>query len=123
MAHRSKSQAKSFIDQNCENLTGHFKGVIFHNCTFKKLNGLVLEDCVLMNSRFLTDDIEDALGFTLTLQCNSFRDVEFSPLLFDLYLLMAVKSSGNTEKRKKLIEIVGKERSYELLKILSSLER
>jgi len=75
-----------------------------------------------MNSRFLTDRIEDALGLTLTLDCHSFEDVECSPLIFDLLLLLLAKTKGNTDKRRKLIEFVGRDRAYEILKQLEQLE-
>jgi hypothetical protein len=110
------------IDENCENLTGHHKGAVFYNCLFKKLSGLVLEGCALNQSRFLTDDIKDALNFTLSLNCLSFDNVEFSPLLFDLFLCLAIKSKGNTEKRRQLIEVVGRDRVRELLMTLKELE-
>lgn len=96
---------------------------LFFNCTFKRLNDLTLKDCVLSHSKFTTDNIQDALGFTLTLDCFSFKDVEFSPLLFDLFLLMAIQSKGNTEKRQQLIQLLGKDRVVELLGMLARAER
>lgn len=113
----------SHIDEDNTSLSGMHENELFFNCTFDKLNGLTLKDCVLSHSKFTTNNIKDALGFTLTLDCFNFKDVEFSPLLFDLYLLMAIQSSGNTEKRKKLIEILGKDRVVELLGMLSRAER
>jgi hypothetical protein len=110
------------IDADCQDLTGHFKGAVFYNCLFKKLNGLLLEGCDLNQSKFLTDEIKDALGFTVTLNCHSFENVEISPLLFDLMLLLLCKSKGNTEKRQKLLDIIGHDRAYELLKQLKTLD-
>lgn len=113
---------KTQIDADCQDLHGKHENELFFNCTFKKLNGLTLKDCVLTQSKFLTDDIEDALGFTMTLDCMSFKDVEFSELLFDLFLTLAIMSKGNTAKRQKLVEIVGKDRVRAILAILANLE-
>jgi hypothetical protein len=110
------------ISQNCEDLKGHFKDEIFYDCTFKDLQGLTLDNCVLNKCRFLTDTIEEARGFTLTLNCNSFRNVEYSPLLFDLFLCMALKSAGNVDKRQKLLEVIGKDRAIEILTALKDLD-
>jgi hypothetical protein len=113
---------KAHINENCESISGTFEDEVFFECTFKKLNGLTLKDCDLNRSKFTTDDIRDALNFTMTLNCHSFDKVEYSPLLFDLMLCLIIKTKGNTEKRKKLIEIVGEERLREILVALSSLE-
>lgn len=110
------------ISHDCKTLKGHFKDEIFYDCTFKDLQGLTLDHCVLNKCRFLTDTVEEARGFTLTLNCNSFRNVEFSPLLFDLFICMALKSSGNTEKREKLLDVIGRDRAYELLRELKGLD-
>jgi hypothetical protein len=118
----SDSESSVHIDENCEDLTGHHKGAVFYNCLFKKLNGLVLEGCDLNRSQFLTDNISDALGFTLTLNCHSFDNVEFSPLLFDLFLCLILKSKGNVEKRKRLLDVIGHERASHLLTLLKDLE-
>jgi hypothetical protein len=111
------------IDEDCESIEGFHEKELFFNCVFKNLNGLTLKDCDLNKSKFLTDRVEDALGFTLTLDCNSFQDVEYSELLFDLLLVLIAKTKGNTEKRRKIVDILGKNRVLELLQSLSSLER
>jgi hypothetical protein len=110
------------ISQDCSQLKGHFRDEVFFDCTFDNLNGLVLDHCDLNKSKFVTDNVRDALGLTLTLTCNSFSNVEYSPLLFDLFLVMALKSSGNTEKRRKLIDVIGRERVVELLTAIKDLE-
>lgn len=110
------------IDEDCEGITGHHENGLFFNCTFRKLSGLTLKDCDLNGSAFLTDRLRDALGFTLTLNCHSFDNVEYSPLLFDLFLLMAYKSKGNDDKREKLLDVIGRERAEKLLEILKRLE-
>lgn len=110
------------IDQDCSDLSGRQVDHVFFNCTFRRLDGLTLERCDLNHSKFVTDTVEDALNFTITLGCLSFRNVEFSPLLFDLMLCLLIKSSGNTEKRRQLIEVMGRQRTAELLQILKGLE-
>lgn len=115
--------SKIHIKEDNKDTTGLHENELFFECEFKKLNGLTLKDCDLNRSKFVTDDLRDALGFTLTLDCNSFTNVEYSPLLFDLFLLMAYKSKGNDEKRDKLLDVIGRERAEKLLRILSFLER
>jgi hypothetical protein len=110
------------IGEDCSNLSGHHENELLHGCQFRKLNGLTLKDCVLDRSRFNTESVADALGFTLTLDCHSFRDVEYSPLLFDLLLVMMITTKGNEEKRIKLIEVVGKKRYEALLRVLQRTE-
>lgn len=118
----NSSTKQVFVDQNCENLTGEYEGAAFHNCSFRNLNNLSLTKCDLSNSRFITDEIKDALDFTLTMNCLSFQDVEYSETLFDLLLCLMIKSKGNTEKRKKLIGVLGEERLKTLLRLLRKLE-
>jgi hypothetical protein len=125
--HLSDSKVHEFssitIDSDCQGVSGLHDNELFFNCVFKKLNGLTLKNCDLNGSKFITDDLRDALGFTLTLDCHSFSNVEYSELLFDLFLLMAYKSKGNDVKREKLLDVVGKERAEKLLNILAWLER
>ena len=110
------------IDEDCRELTGHHKGAVFANCTFDNLNGLILERCDLSRSRFTTSRLRDALNFTVTLNCLSFNQVDMSELLFDLLLCMLLKTRGNTEKREKLVEVIGRERVLEILAAISRLE-
>lgn len=114
---------ETHFDENCEQLTGHHDNGLFWNCTFDDLRGLTLKDCVLANSKFKTNDLRKAIGFTLTLgDCNSFKDVEYSEELFDLYLVMALMTKGNTEKRRKLIDLIGRDKARKILNTLSTLE-
>lgn len=110
------------IKEDCRQLTGKHSNGLFYGCEFEHLNGLTLEDCDLNASTFSTEKIKDALGFTLSLQCLSFRGVEFSPLLFDLFLTLATLSVGNDEKREKLKEVIGRERYEALYRILQGTE-
>ncbi len=111
------------IDEDQSTLTGDHENALFFNCTFDKLTGLTLKNCVLDRSKFVTTDPKNMLGFTLTLNCHSFENVELSPEVFDTLLLLICKSAGNLEKRLKIInEVVGRDRSYELLKRLREIE-
>lgn len=110
------------IEEDCKDLTGVHDNELFFGCEFKKLNGLTLRNCVLDRSVFLTSDIRDSLGLTLTLDCHSFSDVEYSPLLFDLLLVLMSMTKGNDSKRAKLIEVIGQERYEKYTRVLKALE-
>jgi hypothetical protein len=110
------------IDEDCRSLKGHHTGDVFANCTFEDLNGLTLERCDLSRSKFVTSKLKDALNFTLTLNCLSFNQVEMSELLFDLLLCMLLKTKGNTEKRRKLVDVIGEQRVLDILSAISRLE-
>lgn len=115
----------SHIDQDLTGVRlGHHENELFHNCTFKDVRGAVLKDCNLQHSRFVTDRIEDALGLTFTVgDCNTFENVEYSPLLFDLLLVMMCKTKGNDVKRRKIIELIGKDRLIDILRQLKGIEQ
>jgi hypothetical protein len=108
--------------EDCREMDGHHENELFHECTFCKLNGLTLQDCVLDRSVFTTSSVRDALGFTLTLDCHSFSGVEYSPLLFDLLLLLLYQSKGNDDKRERLLDVIGRDRAAALLKVLKRTE-
>ena len=111
------------IDEDCTELPpGNYYKQLFHNCTFKKLNGVVAKDCTLTDSKVLTDKMEDALGLTVTLDCKTFDNLELSPLMFDLFVMLLIKTKGNEHKRKRLIDILGRERIHELLSAMKTLE-
>ena len=110
------------IREDCSQLAGTYDNGLFYGCTFDNLNGLTLKDCDLNASTFITETIREALGFTLSLNCLSFKNVEYSPLLFDLFLCLVAMSRGNDEKRAKLAEVVGKERFEALSRILGCVE-
>lgn len=88
----------------------------------QNLAGATLKDCVLRGTRLDITKAADVLNFTVTLNCHSFNNVELSDYLFDLYLVLLLKTKGNTEKRRKLIDIIGKDRVYSILKELEQLE-
>jgi len=110
------------IRKDCRSLTGDHTNELFFGCVFEKLAGLTLRDCDLNRSEFNTESVRDALGFTLSLQCLSFRNVKFSPLLFDLFMCLAAMSAGNDEKRAKLRDVVGPERFDALMRVLRNVE-
>lgn len=110
------------IFEDCRDLTGVHENGLFFGCEFDKLNGLTLKDCDLNRSNFKTDSVRDALGFTLSLSCMSFRNVTFSPLLFDLMLSLLCMSAGNDEKREQLKTVIGPERAEALLRVLKATE-
>lgn len=87
------------------------------------MRDVTLRNCTLAQSTFLTDKIEDALGFTVTLDCMTFDDLELSPLMFDLLMVLLIKTKGNTEKRRRLIDVLGHERLHEILKAMRQLEK
>lgn len=114
----------SHIDEDFSNRRlGWHENELFYNCTFKDVRGAVLKDCNLRHSRFVTDKPEEAIGLTFTMECGTFEDVELSPTLFDMAILMLLKSKGNHEKRQKLLEVLGRDRVIELLRQLKQVER
>lgn len=109
------------IDLDCSDLSGEHKNELFYNCVFNRLKGLTLKGCFLNGSRFVTARMRDALGFTLTLDCNSFRNVEYSPTLFNLLLCLITMTKGNDSKRQAVAAIVGDE-YQDIIRILGRLE-
>lgn len=111
-------------DYTAQRFTGFHENELFFNCTFKDVRGVTFKDCDLNHSRFLAERPEEVLGVTVTLgDCNTFDNVEFSPFLFDLYLVMLLKSKGNDAKRKALVSLIGKDRVIEILRKFKELER
>lgn len=105
------------IDEDCRGMSGTHENELFFNCVFDRLQNLSLINCDLNQSKFKTSSIKDAMGFAMTLDCFSFRGVEYSPILFDLLLLLMTLTTGNDEKRRQIVEILGKDR-YESMKRL-----
>lgn len=113
----------SHIDEDLRGSpAGEHDNELFFNCTFDNVRQSTFKNCTMHNSKFLVNRIEDALGLTATLDCKSFSDLELSPLMFDLMLVLLLKTKGNDEKRKKLIDVIGKERVVELLRKLEKIE-
>jgi len=114
--------SEEHIREDCTTMTGEHEDGLFFGCRFDRLNGLTLKDCDLNRSEFQTEKVRDALGFTLTLSCLSFRNVKFSALLFDLMLCLLSMSAGNDEKRAKLRDVVGAGRFDTLMRVLKGIE-
>lgn len=119
---RLRTFDEQHIREDLRDITGVHPNGLFYGCEFDKLNGLTLQDCDLNKSRFLTNHVRDALGFTLTLSCLSFRNVEYSELLFDLMLTLLTLSSGNDEKREQLKAVIGHEPYAALSRLLKETE-
>lgn len=113
----------SFIDKDFSGTpAGQHDNELFFNCTFDDVRNATFKNCTMNNSKLLVNRLEDALGLTATLDCKSFHGLELSPLLFDLMVVLLLKTKGNVEKRKKLLEVLGKERVVELLHQLEEIE-
>lgn len=110
------------IDEDCRSLSGTHENELFYNCVFDKLNGLNLIGCDLNQSKFKTSSIKDAMGFAMTLDCFSFKGVEYSPVLFDLLLVLITLTRGNDEKRRQLSQIIGIEKLAAMKKVLGVTE-
>lgn len=110
------------IGEAIPSLQGVHENELFYNCTVNKTAHATLKDCVMIGSKFPIDDLRDMLPMTVTLDCFTFGNVELSETMFDAFLLLLCKTKGNTEKRSKLIGIIGRERAYELLKKMETLE-
>jgi hypothetical protein len=115
--------AEQHIDEDLTNADRDFDNALLFNCKFDNLRGRTFKNCDLNRSEFLTDRIEDLLGFTITLDCHSFGNVTLSETIFDAILLLLYKTRGNDSKRRKLLEIIGKEKVEALLKQLGTLEQ
>jgi hypothetical protein len=82
-----------------------------------------MNNCVLEHSKLTATEPEDILGVSLTLNCHTFKNLELTPDAFDLLLLLMCKMKGNTEKRRAIVDqVVGRERTVELLRKMRHLE-
>jgi hypothetical protein len=117
---RLRDFSEVHIDQNLEQSVAgkEFSNALLFNCSFKNLRGLVLKNCDLNQSEFKTESIREAMGFTMTLDCNSFNDVRFSPLLVKLLLTLLYTTKGNDEMREKLPDVIGRKDLDMLLRTL-----
>jgi hypothetical protein len=119
---RLRNFTEEHIREDCAELTGQHENSLLYDCRFRKLSGLTLKDCDLCHSRFDTQSIKEALGFTMTLSCLSFNDVELSDTLFDALLALIMMTRGNDEKREKLRAVVGEKRMAALQRVLKGVE-
>lgn len=114
--------SEEYIDKDLTTLREFYDNVLFFGCHFRKLSGVTMRDCELNRSKIEPDTIRDLQNFTVTLSCKSFNNVVLNELAFDTLLLLLSKTAGNAEKRKKLLEIVGKDRARQILKEMETLE-
>jgi hypothetical protein len=110
------------IDREHLNLIGRHVNELIYNCSIDSLSNVELINCDLSKSKFLIDDINNLKNFSLTLDCGSFKDVTLSPLIFDLILMLLLKTKGNDTKRKKLISVIGKDRMKDLFAMMEGIE-
>lgn len=114
---------RHYIDTNFgEGFMGYHENELLFNCELNSIRNLTLKDCVLNRSKFLVEDLEKTRNFTVTLNCRSFDNVELSPLLLDLFLLLLTKTKGNDSKRLKILKIVGHERAKEILNKMETMD-
>lgn len=112
-----------YEDQHIPELSGRHENEHFRNCTVCSLKNAVLERCTFHGTHFKVDSLKEALGLTLTLDCQTFSNLELSETLFDALLLLLCKTKGNTMKRRALIEqVIGRKRAAELLAEMAVLE-
>lgn len=110
------------IGENCKDLSGKHSNALFFECEFGKLNGLTLEQCDLNRSKFSPETLQDALNFTVTLNCFSFKNVELNDLAFDAILMLLTMTKGNDAKRRKLVAAIGEEQYVKYLRQAKHLE-
>jgi hypothetical protein len=122
MQQSKREYSETHIGEDCSQLRGRFFNALFYDCIFSRCDGLELSNCVLEHTKLTATEPEDILGVTLTLNCHTFKNLELSPDAFDLLLLLICKMKGNTEKRRAITDIVGRERTIELLRRMRTLE-
>lgn len=119
----SSSFAVTHIDEDLTNTPlSYHENELFFNCQLKNLRGVTLKNCKMQHSSVKSDTLEELLGLTVTLDCGTFANVEISELMFDLMLMLLIKTKGNTAKRRKLIDLLGESRVRELLTALKRTE-
>lgn len=114
--------SKVTIREDCTDTTGFHEKELFYECKFRKLNKLTLKDCDLNQSEILTEKIEDAKDFTVTLNCFSFNGVKLTSFIFDLLLALLITTRGNDKKREMLYEVIGRNRAEALTRLLRRTE-
>ena len=96
----------------------------YYDCTFHKLNGVMLKNATLRGSKFAMTKPEDIIGLTITMDCFTFDSLELSEEVFDMMLLLICKTKGNTAKRLRIIrDIVGNDKAAHLLKQMKRLQQ
>lgn len=116
-----RTYSETHIDEHIPVLSGYYDNALFYNCTIDAVKDAQLHNCVLTSSKFNLNDLSAIQGLTVTLDCYSFGKVELSETAFDFLLMLLIKSSGNIEKREKLIDVLGGKRK--LVQLLHSTRR
>ena len=114
--------SQQHINEDLTETVSDYDNALLFGCKFRKLRGRTFKNCDLNYSEFVTDNIKELLGFTLTLSCHSFKNVRLSPLVFNLLILLLLQTLGNDTKRRKLLSVIGKKTAKELLKRMEELE-
>lgn len=115
---------EKFIDRVFTEVPPPKNNAEFYDCEFQKLGGATLANSSLSGCKFTMTDPRDIIGLTVTMDCFTFENLELSPEVFDMLLLLICKTKGNTEKRLAIIEyIVGHDKAHRLLNELAHTER
>jgi hypothetical protein len=93
---------------------------LLYGCKLENLRGTLLAHCCLAESQIAPRTIEDMVGFTVTLDCFSWKDVQLNELALDLMLYLLTLGKGNDEKRAMLKRMI---RPEHLLELESDFER
>src|SRR6266705_4631762 len=99
-----------------------FLRALFFGCVFKRLRGTVFEHCSLQQSSIEPEKLEDLLGFTITLDCFSWRYVTLNSLAFDAMLFLLSITNGNDSKRAVLKRLISENNRAHLEKNFEELE-
>lgn len=99
-----------------------FLRALFFGCILKRLRGTTMEHCSLQQSSIEPDKLEDLLGFTITLDCFSWKYVKLNSLAFDAMLFLLSITIGNDEKREVLKRLISDKNKKELEQGFEQLE-
>lgn len=86
-----------------------FLRAMFFGCKFTRLRGTTMEHCSLQGSTIEPSKLEDLLGFTITLDCFSWKYLTLNSLAFDAMLFLLSITKGNDEKRAILKRMISPE--------------
>lgn len=109
-----------YIDKEVRLEPREYRDVLFFNCKLHPHPKAILINCCLDRSELVGNGL-GAIGMHVGLDCQHFGGVTLSEDAFDQFLLLLVRTRGNTTKRQKIIDlIVGKARAKELLRQIGS---
>lgn len=95
---------------------------ILYRCVFDNLRNVTLKNCDLNGSKFVTTRASKALRFTLTLNCGSFDNVEYSETLLKLFLYLLTRTKSNDGLRAKIAAILSDDDKEKFDSIFGRLE-